>query len=356
MSTSSEPATTRKQRDRISAAGIARELGVSAATVSYALNGRAGVSEPLRRRIVELANEAGVRPKTGVTSKRLARVVALIVPNITNPMFTQWSQEIITESAREGFEVLVIPTDDDPDRMVSAAKMLVARSIDGAIVLAAHKEDSTSLGILREGRVPFTFLSRRSDYFSADFVGIDDYHAARDLARHMLEHSPQKPATVIGPRFSSSSSLRERGFVDEFASAGLSVRGAYKVSTELSREGGRLAAQHLLSLAHRPDAILCGSDEIAVGILELFHEKGLTPGTDAAVTGFDGLEQSTSSLVGLTTIIQPRRRMAIAATRQLLERIHHPNRTEHRAEILAHSVHIGRTCGCTETSRTKEKK
>lgn len=189
------------QISRPSAAMIARELGVSAATVSYALNGKPGVSDMMRRRVLKLANESGVRPKTsGKRSPALTRVIALLVPNLTNPMFTHWSNEILEEAATEGFEVLVVATDDDPARFEAAARTLVNRNIDGAVVLAAHREDATALRILREERIPFTFLSRRSEYVSADFVGIDDYAAARELASHVIGHCPERPATVVGPR------------------------------------------------------------------------------------------------------------------------------------------------------------
>lgn len=343
------------QISRPSAAMIARELGVSAATVSYALNGKPGVSDMMRRRVLKLANESGVRPKTsGKRSPALTRVIALLVPNLTNPMFTHWSNEILEEAATEGFEVLVVATDDDPARFEAAARTLVNRNIDGAVVLAAHREDATALRILREERIPFTFLSRRSEYVSADFVGIDDYAAARELASHVIGHCPERPATVVGPRFSTASAQREKGLVDELSRAGLPVRGERKISTDLSREGGRRSAEHLLGLHERPDAVLCGSDEISMGLMEVFAEAGLITGEDVIVTGFDGLQHAISPLIGLTTIVQPRKRMATVAARQLFARLRSGTREEHRAVIVPHSMHIGRTCGCTRTPSRKD--
>jgi LacI family transcriptional regulator len=150
-------------------------------------------------------------------------VIALIVPNLTNPMFPYWSHEILEVAASEGFEVLVVATDDDPARLEAAARTLVNRNIDGAIVLASHREDATALLTLREERIPFTFLSRRSEYVSADFVGIDDYTASRQLAQHVVSHQPQRPATVVGPRFSTASAQREKGMNDALSNARLHV-------------------------------------------------------------------------------------------------------------------------------------
>jgi LacI family transcriptional regulator len=331
---------------RPSAATIARQLGVSEATVSYALNGKPGVSESTRRKVLKLANEYGLRPRTAGADPALSRVIALLVPNLTNPMFTHWAQEILTVASTEGYEVLVVPTDDDPHRLVAAARMLVGRSIDGAILLAARRRETEALTILREARLPFTYLSRRSDLVFADFVGVDDYAAAGELARHVLEHRPSRPATVIGPRFSTASGQREEGFIDAFAHAGIQIPGERRIATDLSREGGRKAAEHLLALRERPDAVLCGSDEISIGILEVLAGEGLTAGKNLIVTGFDGLDHATSPLIGLTTVVQPRRQMALEACRQLFDRLRSSSGHEHRTAIVPHTLSIGRSCGC----------
>lgn len=341
----------RQDAPHVSAASIARELGVSAATVSYALNGKPGVSDQMRRKILKLANESGLRPGSpGTRTSALTRVIALIVPNLTNPMFPHWSHQILDVAAAEGFEVLVIATGDDPAKLQAAARTLVNRNIDGAIVLATHRDDATALLTLREERIPFTFLSRRSEYVSADFVGIDDYTAARQIAQHVVGHGPIRPATVIGPRFSTASAQREKGLNDALAAARLQVPPERRISTDLSREGGYRAARHLLELPERPDAVLCGSDEIGLGILEALAEQGLEAGRDMIVTGFDGLRHTISPLIGLTTVIQPLEEMGRTAVRQLLRRLRTGTHDEHRTVIVPHTVHIGRTCGCPRTT------
>lgn len=338
---------------RVSAAMIARELGVSAAAVSYALNGKSGVSSATRQRVLKLASEKNLCPtQTGARSAVMTRVIAIIVPNLTNPMYPYWSHQILEIAEDEGFEVLVIATDDDPQRLETAARTLVNRNVDGAVVLASHREDSTALMILREERIPFTFLSRRSEHVSADYVGMDDYSASYQIAEHVLSHRPQRPATVIGPRFSTASAQREQGFVDAFAKAGLSIKGERKIATDLSRQGGRRVAHHLLSLPERPDAIICGTDEISLGVMEVLAESGIETGRDIIVTGFDGLRHTISPLIDLTTVIQPRCEMATVAARQLFRRIVANTHDEHHSVIIPHTLHIGRTCGCPPTTTT----
>ena len=338
---------------RTSAASIARELGVSTAAVSYALNGKPGVSDNTRRDILKLARTRGIRSRTsGPVGSTSTRVIALVVPNLTNPMFQYWANEILLVAASEDFEVLLVATEDKPARLEAIARTLVNRDIQGAVILATHRTDASALLTLREARIPFTFLSRRSEYVSADFVGIDDYAAARQITEHVLGHGVKNPATVVGPRFSTASAQREKGMVGALQSAGLQVLPEQRIATDLARDGGHRAVKHLLSLPTRPDAILCGSDEISLGVMEALSEHGIETGKDIVVTGFDGLQHTTSPLIGLTTIVQPLKEIGATAARHLFHRLRSGPQDEHRSVIVPHTLHIGRTCGCGAVGKT----
>lgn len=334
---------------RVSAAMVARACGVSPATVSYVMNGKGGVAPDTRRHIIKIANELGYRPSESAGTKRdptLSRVIGLVLPNIVNHMYTGWAEGVITAAAREGFEVFVATTQDDPDTLANVAATLAARNVDGVITAATLREDSRALRTLRQRRVPVIALSRRSDHLPGDFVGIDDYSAAAQLMQHVLEHGYREVATVIGPRFSSASHAREQAFVATAAAGGVTITGARKVSTSLNRDGGRAAAAALLRGPTPPRAIVCGSDEIAIGVMEEALTRGLRVPEDVAVVGSDGLPQSRSALIRLTTIVQPVREMAEQAFALLLEQL--TGTSDAYAQVICeHRIHIGRTCGCT---------
>lgn len=333
---------------RVSAADVARACGVSAATVSYAINGKSGVSPETRRHIIKVANELGFRPADSGQSPRdpaLNRVIGFILPNIVNHMYTGWAEGIISATAREGFEVFVATTQDNPETLAQVAGTLAARNVDGVVIAATLREDARALRTLRQRRIPYVCLSRRSDHIPGDFVGIDDYSAASQLMQHILEHGYTSIATVIGPRFSTASLAREHAFVATAAAHGISITGDRKISTRLNRDGGRVAAEKLMAAPNPPQAIVCGSDEIAIGIMEHAVSTGLRIPEDLAVVGSDGLPHSRSALVGLTTIVQPVQEMAEKSFQLLLAQITHPT-TTFRQVLCSHHLHIGRTCGC----------
>lgn len=332
---------------RVSAASVARAAGVSPATVSYIMNGRTGASSETRRHVLKVANELGYRPsKHGVQSDpMLTRVVGLILPNIVNHMYTGWAQNIISTTTEAGFDVFVATTGDDPEALAQVAGTLAARNVDGVIIAAAMREDSRSLRTFRQKRIPYVCLSRKSDHLPGDFVGIDDDVAASELMSHVISHGYTEIATVIGPRFSTASLLREQSFVRTALNAGIKITGERRISTRLSSEGGLLAAKRLFSSASPPRAVVCGSDEIAIGVMEHVLTLGLRIPEDVAVVGSDGLVHSRSKLIGLTTIVQPVREMAERSFELLFEQITNPRNT-YKHTVCAHRLHIGRTCGC----------
>lgn len=138
---------------------------------------------------------------------------------------------------------------------------------------------------------------------------------------------------------------REKAFVRTAANAGVVVEGARKISTRLDSAGGRAAAKSLLRSPRPPRAVVCGSDEIAIGVMEYALSIGLRIPEDLAVVGSDGLPHSRSALISLTSVVQPMNEMAERSFELLLDQIIHPRFT-YQHVICKHRIHIGRTCGC----------
>src|SRR6478736_5050071 len=310
----------------VSAAAVARAAGVSSAAVSYVLNGKGGVSPETRRHIIHVANELGFRPRKSSQSTDLqrTRVIGLILPNIINPMFPRWAQGVISAAADSGYEVFVATTQDDPEILAQVTATLANCNVDGVILAA----------------------SLRDDFLDSEFVGIDDDAAATLLMQHMLGHGYTEIATVIGPRFSTASLAREQAFVRTAAAAGVVITGDRKISTRVNNEGGRLAAERIFASGTPPQAVVCGSDELAIGVMEYALARGLRIPEDVAVAGCDGLPHSRSGLINLTSIVQPQQEMADEAFAMLLRRIETPSGS-YTSRVCRHRLHIGRTCGCS---------
>lgn len=349
MAVADTTANTAKRPRAVSAAAVARATGVSPATVSYVMNGKGGVSTETRRHIVAVANELGFRPRHGglERSPQLTRVIGLILPNVTNQMYMAWAQSIMDATASEGYEVFVSTTQDDPDTLAQTTSTLAARNVDGVIIAGALRDDTTALRTLRQHRIPYVYLSRHTAFAAGDFVGINDDAAATEVMEHVLRHGYREIATVVGPRISTASLAREQAFVRTASEHGISITGGRKISTRLNSAGGRVAAEKLLAAPTPPRAIVCGTDEIAIGVMECALDRGLRIPQDIAVVGIDGPPHSRSGLINLTTVIQPAPEMGQQAFTLLLGQLTHSD-SAYRSVICKHRLHIGRTCGCTQ--------
>lgn len=342
----------RARRSAVSAASVARAVGVSTATVSYVFNNRPGVSDPTRRLVLEAADSLGFVPRRPATSAvQRTNIVGLVLSNIANPFYPELSVGFSEAAQKRGYQVFLSHTDDDQASLTRAIGAMLDRPVDGVAVAVARSDNASALRQLRQAHVPLVQISRTFAHVEADFVGIDDHAAAAEMAQHALKHARWPIATVIGPRTSSASSAREEGFVAEARTAGITIPGSYRVSVPLTLDGGRAAAEHLFSLPNPPRFVLCGSDILALGVMSHAMERSLGVPKDVAISGFDGIELARTPMIDLTGIVQARKEMSANALDLLVDRIEHLTTTITR-KTVPHSLRIGRTCGCTPKGTT----
>jgi LacI family transcriptional regulator len=339
-----------RRRARVSAADVARAAGVSAAAVSYVMNGRPGVSPDTRAHVLAVAERLGHAPRERIVRLRQqrTRVIGLVLTDIANAFYTEIGAGVIDAARAHGYEVFLAHTQEDRATLEAVVEALVVRHVDGVVLTVLHPDDGEVVRSLRSAGVPFVQLSRRIERIGADFVGIDDAAAATEVMEHVLGHGHRDVATISGPRNSSASAAREEAFVRTAAAYGISLAGARRISTYLSEDGGRRAVEAMLARDVLPRALVCGSDVIALGAIAALRAHGLRVPEDVAVTGFDGLFPAASPLVGLTTVWQPRREMAEQALQLLLRRIDGAGGGP-RSVLQGHELRIGTTCGCPGT-------
>ncbi|MFW3367268.1 LacI family DNA-binding transcriptional regulator [Rhodococcus qingshengii] len=338
---------TMQRHPRVSAADVARAVGVSPATVSYVMNGRSGVSEKTRAQVLEAAEQLGHTSSARANRLRSqqSRVIGLILTDIANPFYTEIAAGTIDAARARGYEVFLTHTQEDPETLRAIVDAMIARHVDGVVITVLHPADGDVVRSLRSARIPLIQVSRRIERIDADFVGIDDRAAAAEMMEHIVGHGYQDIVTIVGPRTSSASAAREEGFTRTAEAHGIRNIASHRISTYLSEQGGYSAVEELLARKALPRAIVCGSDAIALGAISALRAHSIAVPNDVAVTGFDGLFPGASSLVELTTVNQPRREMAEQALDLLARRIDGAGGS-YQCVLRAHQLRIGTTCGC----------
>lgn len=337
-----------KKRVRGSASDIAQALGVSRAAVSYALNGKPGVSDETRNEILNLARTYGIEiPERAIAEKAVPPVVGLVLADLANPFYQQLGLAVSEEARAHGFNSMLAHTWDSPTELMPVVESMIHHNVDGVILTATQDGDARVAQLLRAARVPYVQVSRKMPTIKACFVGIDNKNAAKELALHMVEHEYRDIALAIGTRRSSASNERYAGYLEGLIESGLSIPSEWIVRTDLGPAGGVAAAKHFLSLDRGlPEAIMCGSDAIAFSLIDDFAEHGIRVPEDVAVCGFDGVAQSKRFVLSLTTIVQPIREMAERSV-SLLEKLISNEKICQRDITCRFELRIGNSCGCT---------
>lgn len=328
---------------------IARKAGVSSATVSYALNGAPGVSDERRRRIVAIAEDMGFRPNRIAQELRSSttKAIGLLLADISNPFYTEVAGGVVAEATQEGYEVFISHVGIEGSRQSDIAFSQADRNCSGLIFTSLVPGDKPLLEKLHREGVPVIQLYRRVEDEPSDWVGIDDFSASFEIASHVLATGRRKVAIFGGPEASSVSVERTTGYRKALASAGLQALNEPEVWGELTRESGAKRARALLAEHPEADAVICGNDLIALGVLDVCREAGVRVPEDLALTGFDDMSFSSAGPLQLSTVTVPRELMGRRAARMLFQRIagyHGPP----REDLLSYHLQIRET-----TSRSK---
>lgn len=320
----------------VTLATIAAHLGVSRSTVSNAYNHPDQLSEQLRERIFETANKLGYNGPDPVARRlRQGRAGAIGV------LFSEPLHTAFTDPASVAFLQGVASAGEDADSGVlliparptsQSARVVQDAMVDGFILYSIPPGHPFVEAALRR-HVPVVCVDQKRIGGTA-WVGIDDRSAAREAAQHLVERGHKRIGVLVyglGPTnqvdplpedFDGScpsvSWLRMDGWKDAMSAAGISWDDAPVEETNVNtQEEGAAAAKRLLSGPNPPTAILCSSDELALGAMAYAYENGIDVPKDLAVIGFNDVEGA--GFAGLTTIHQPLAEKGERAARLLLE-------------------------------------
>lgn len=304
---------------RVTIAEVAKRAGVSTATVSRALSGDRPVSADVSRRVNKAVTELGysINPIARALRNRRTDTVGMVVPSISNPFFTSLVESVEHALGRSGRELFLCDAQSDPVVEAKRLASLVARNVDGILVSPTHGTDSAAAVLETARRLPLVQLDRFVGGTSTDWVGVDDIAAMRLILDHLWSTGARSVAYVGSLLTNSSTEQRLAGFRRRGEELGLTVGADAVLLGDYSVEWGEIAAARLIDSGDLPDAIVCADDLIALGVSRRCRARGVRVPNEVQVTGFDNIEFARLSEPALTTVDQPRERIAAEAVRLL---------------------------------------
>lgn len=299
---------------------VARQAGVSTATVSRTLNAPAKVAEATRAQVLRAVEELGYTPHFGgraLVSNR-SNTIGAIIPTIDNAIFARGIQAFQETLSASGVTLLIASSGYDMAREFDQVRALVGRGIDGLLLIGVERS-TECYEFLERRRIPYVLTWNYRIDNRACFVGFNNRAAARSMASAVLALGHRHIAMIAGiTAHNDRARDRVAGVRKALDDSGLSGNSLPVVEEVYSLGGGRRACARLLERQPRPTALICGNDVLAVGAMGEARKRGLEVPGDVSITGFDDIELAEVIDPGLTTVHVPHHRMGEAAARALL--------------------------------------
>ncbi len=330
---------------------IAEALGVSAMTVSRALNNRSNVDEKTRERVLEKAQSMGYTPnhvaKSLVSSKTYT--IGVVIPEITHAFFPEVVRGIEEVTNTSDYQLFLTNADEQFDREKNAIRTLQSKRVDGILISSSQTvEDYSFYEELINSGTSIVFFDRCIEDIGASTVSVNDKESACQITEHLIKvHGFTKIAHLSGPQEVSIGKKRFQGYLEALQKYDLPVEDQWIISGGFQEERGYEAMKKLLSLPVEkyPEAVVAVNDPSAIGAIKAIKEEGLSIPDDIAIVGFTDDIRAPLLDVPLTTIHQPAYEVGKQAAQKLIQTIE--NESEPIENIVVPtSIKIRSSCGC----------
>lgn len=295
---------------------VARETGLSIATVSRVMNDARNVSPATRDRVLQACRELDYLPNPAARALSTARsrTIAAIIPTIEHSIYAKYVAAIEQTLGARGYALVLAISNADPQSELKSARKLLGMGAQAFILSGAVH--SPELGALLTRRnVPFVFTSTWDDASSTPTIGYDNAALAGDAVGYLHGRGHRDIAVLHGPLGESDRTCARCAGARAVSTQGPTLT---FFETTLDVAGGRSAGERVLDLERRPTAILCFSDVLALGAYFALAHAGLGVPDDMSVMGFDNLDWSAAAVPALTTIDLPARAMGETVAAQLM--------------------------------------
>jgi len=300
---------------RVTLSDIAKELNVSVNTVSHALNNKKDISEALKQKIREKADELGYIPNSVAGSMRSGRskCLSVIVGDIANPHFSILIKEIETAAHAKGYTVFVLNTSEDEVLERQAIVTSLSKGVDGIILCPVQKTDE-NIRFLQDSNLPFTLIGRYFENIDTNFVVCDDKNGGYLAASYLLDKGHENIAIFMAPEYISSSRERMEGIRTAFEERGKTVSAKDVLTVSPST-----AEDEVLSLPknNKYTAAICFSDLLALSVLSEAERE-------LEIVSFDNIRSKFIMPLSFKSITSSKTKMSQKAVEILMNCIEDP--------------------------------
>lgn len=303
---------------------IAKEAGVSIATVSMILNGKdKRIAESTRVKVMDIVKTTNYIPNTAARSlvTNRTKTIGLIMPDIANPFFPEIARGVEDKAREARYSIIYCNTDDNLVQEDRCIDILIEKRVDGVIFTHSADRQGGSAELSRI-RVPIILIDR--DYDLPNVKGkvlVDNFKASYEGVTFLINQGYKKIAYIAGPMNTNTGKDRLLGYERALVDGDIEYNNAYVKTGEYKRQWGTDATNNLIEEGLPFDAIFCGNDMIAIGAMKALKASNIKVPDDVGVMGFDDIYMASMVEPELTTVKQPNYEMGYRATQLLIQAI-----------------------------------
>ncbi|HJQ12271.1 MAG TPA: LacI family DNA-binding transcriptional regulator [Gemmatimonadaceae bacterium] len=306
---------------------VARQTGVSKATVSAVLNDSEAVRSDTRDRVLATIELLNYRPtqQSGVRASTRFKSIALIIKEYDNPYYDDVTAGVRAVAESQGYMLFIVSSEGSYAAEKRAVELLREKGVDGLIAAPVMDEhaDLSHFYELKRRNFPLVFLEQVRGV-PASLVDLENISASQKAVEYLFSLGHRRVAHFAGPEYSLHSEERAHGVHRAYSSTHLVLAAEDIIETGAHFEDGYRCGRALFEERprnQRPTAITCYNDLVAMGLVKAIIDLGMKVPDDMSVIGFDDIRFCETFLVPLTTVRVPKYEMGNRAAQMLIQHI-----------------------------------
>lgn len=316
---------------------IAKQLGISASTVSRALKNHPDISEKTKNAVVELSKKLKYRPNQIALNLRKSenKTIGIVIPQIIHYFFSSVISGIEDYSYKKGYSILLTQSNESYEREVKNINLLMNSGIAG--VLISRTKETTNFAHfhkLLNYDIPIVFFDRSCPALKTDRVIINDEYAAYIATEHLLKTGCKKIIHFRGPKNLQISTKRQTGYLEALRNYKIPINKDYIIKCD-NFDDAKIEINNLLNKKVKFDGVFTVNDDTAAGAVIALKERKIKIPQQVSVMGYSNDLISKLISPKLSTIEQPGYLMGYTATKMLIERLESTQEIRPRTEVIS---------------------
>lgn len=308
---------------------IARELNISASTVSRALNNNPRISLKTKEKIKAVADSMGYRPNILASNLRnkKSNTIGIVVPLINRHFFSSVISGVEDVAYNAGYNVIISQSNDLASKEIDIVHSMLTNRVDGLIISIAMQTNTYDhLKFFMNKQIPLVFFDRAVPEIETDKILVDDYNGGFMATQHLINQRYKRIGHLAGPQNLMIYLDRKNGYIAALKQNGIMYDESLVLENMLTSEDGSIAAQQFMNLQNPPDAIFCGNDTTALSSMIYLRDKGFRLPEDIGIIGFSNEPFSDVVSPSISTIVQPGFEMGQKAAEMIILKINNKKR------------------------------